>query len=556
MGWKIKKPKLKKLKKLKSASKNAFKKTVKVAVTAVAVGAGLVTGLFSHKSSPAYVGNFAESRANWCNPVGKLSEPPEYFVIKMKDGNSYAIPSNAIPSNAIPSNIAEAYAIPSNAIPSNAIPSNAIPANFWDYAIPSNALPSNALPASILKALPASQRSALALPASALPARALPASFYKTDPQEILALVQKAASGKALPASAILRDQLLQADMKTGALSSDAALASRVSSLKYSLTANTITKSTCQSEPQPSLLSRTCNSRSTTCVKPISFSLAPYQSKAAPETEFGSSGANNLMTIQFSADSYVLTRGQCTNLRWNATGASKVWVNDIQSDISGVKQVCPDASKNYSAVAEDAGGSQVSSSLSIQVQEPAVESNSGQELGGIDRCRVFDGINISSLVLEWQEGSPLSMYFKIPGGVPGLEKEIVGDTDVWKYSLEIGSYNSQNCSYKDYSERLYCTIKLPKEYSLAVVPMSLSVNGCDSPVYSLEKFGMVEMVIPESASGGGGKKDNSEEGDEQASVCPAGETYHAPNIYWSGGCCTDGHWYYYYSDDPAPGCWN
>ncbi len=100
------------------------------------------------------------------------------------------------------------------------------------------------------------------------------------------------------------------------------------------------------------------------------------------------------------------------------------------------------------------------------------------------RCALFDGLDMSVVYLDWMPGAPLTFYVRMPGGVPGLENEIPGDSDSWEYSATIGDYSTQNCRFEGYEERLYCSLSLPSGYSDAVRPLTLRVNGCDSAIYS------------------------------------------------------------------------
>lgn len=100
-------------------------------------------------------------------------------------------------------------------------------------------------------------------------------------------------------------------------------------------------------------------------------------------------------------------------------------------------------------------------------------------------CDLFDNIDISVVYLDWMRDTPLEFYFSIPGGVPGLEKDVPGASNEWEYSAIVGPYTTSNCKViRDYAGRLYCTITLPSEYAYTAREMSLSVNNCDRPVYN------------------------------------------------------------------------
>ena len=110
-------------------------------------------------------------------------------------------------------------------------------------------------------------------------------------------------------------------------------------------------------------------------------------------------------------------------------------------------------------------------------------------------CDQFDNIDISVVYLDWMRDNPLEFYFNIPGGVPGLEKDVPGESNDWEYSAIIGTYTTSNCKViRDYAGRLYCNITLPAEYAYTAREMSLSVNNCDRPVYNDPAITVPEFV--------------------------------------------------------------
>jgi hypothetical protein len=102
----------------------------------------------------------------------------------------------------------------------------------------------------------------------------------------------------------------------------------------------------------------------------------------------------------------------------------------------------------------------------------------------VDRCGLFDDSKMKVVYLDWVAGAPLQFYVKMPGGVPGLEKKISGDSQPWNYSVKIGDVTTGDCRFiEGYKERLYCSIDLPSGYANSVRTFNLSVNGCSSPIY-------------------------------------------------------------------------
>lgn len=125
--------------------------------------------------------------------------------------------------------------------------------------------------------------------------------------------------------------------------------------------------------------------------------------------------------------------------------------------------------------------------------------------------------------LDWISGAALQFYVKMPGGIPGLEKKIEGDTGAWNYSDQIGSYPSSTCDIiQGYGERLYCTVSLPSGYSNSMRSLTLKVNDCDSPIYTNETAFLPEIV--DSGGGTGSGSTGSTSGEEMGDGSSGGET--------------------------------
>ena len=104
--------------------------------------------------------------------------------------------------------------------------------------------------------------------------------------------------------------------------------------------------------------------------------------------------------------------------------------------------------------------------------------------GDTQSCDLFKNIEISVVYLDWMREKPLEFYFKIPGGVPGLEKAIPNTSNTWEYTGKIGDHLTSNCEFvSGYAERLYCKINLPAEYAYTARELSLSLKGCEQPVF-------------------------------------------------------------------------
>ncbi|GAB4424282.1 MAG: hypothetical protein Kow002_13830 [Anaerolineales bacterium] len=317
-----------------------------------------------------------------------------------------------------------------------------------DNAIPSNAIPSNAIPSN---AIPSNAIPSNAIPSNALPAEAIPSN----------AIPAEAIPSNAIPAEIASRGLKLQRP--------------------------------------PDFGEKVCKNRCNENTKYTYYSSQP----APPVAQNAGEELAGPVVLDFWADAYSLSAGECTTLHWNALAAKQVTVGDIAVGNRGTKQVCPETTTAYGANAVGHDGTTIGKIISINViteEQPKEESSSDQ----VNRCEVFSNISMSVVYLDWTSGTLLKYYFKMPGGVPGLEKEVPGDTGSWEYSSEVGSYKALSCHYEGYSERLYCVISLPSNYSNTINPMALYVNGCDVPIYSTQAAFLPEIVPGQASNSGGG----------------------------------------------------
>ncbi len=129
----------------------------------------------------------------------------------------------------------------------------------------------------------------------------------------------------------------------------------------------------------------------------------------------------------------------------------------------------------------------------------------------IDRCGLFIDLEIKVIYLDWISGAPLQFYVKMPGGVPGLEKKISGDSQPWNYSAKIGDMTTNDCRFiEGYKERLYCSIDLPSGYANSARTFDLSVNGCSSPIYHTGWTDVPAYVGGTSSNSCGGAPSNTD----------------------------------------------
>lgn len=100
------------------------------------------------------------------------------------------------------------------------------------------------------------------------------------------------------------------------------------------------------------------------------------------------------------------------------------------------------------------------------------------------RCDIFKNIPMSFVLFPQSCGGSMTFYVKMPGGVPGLTYDVLGDDGNWEYKVKIGHSEIRNCGLESgYGERLYCTFPVPVEYYKSIQPVEVHVNGCSEPVF-------------------------------------------------------------------------
>jgi hypothetical protein len=153
------------------------------------------------------------------------------------------------------------------------------------------------------------------------------------------------------------------------------------------------------------------------------------------------------------------------------------------------------------------------------VINPRATPTETKEIIALDRCEIFEDLKMS---LVWFP--PPRMYFKMPGGVPGLEKEISGDSGEWEYKLVVDSYyESEDCRiFEGYKERLYCDITLDSTYHNSIGPLALYVNDCPDPIYSNQHADIFPSGEGQPKPVVGGERESEVEGDQDCGPAPGG----------------------------------
>ena len=99
-----------------------------------------------------------------------------------------------------------------------------------------------------------------------------------------------------------------------------------------------------------------------------------------------------------------------------------------------------------------------------------------------DHCGMFNEIDISLVFLKVDPDSMnFTMYFKIPGGVPGPR-----EGELWDYQAQLDKIEAYACGLEGFEDRLYCYFQLPLEAVGEEKDLMLNTGGCPDPFFTVE----------------------------------------------------------------------
>lgn len=100
------------------------------------------------------------------------------------------------------------------------------------------------------------------------------------------------------------------------------------------------------------------------------------------------------ISINFNADSYSITAGDCTTLRWKVGHAGSVTLDGRAVALEDAREVCPDSSRTYQLNASGAAGEK-SAQVSIEVQAPPEPPPPPQNVHISDRTCSSQGYTVT-----------------------------------------------------------------------------------------------------------------------------------------------------------------
>lgn len=141
-----------------------------------------------------------------------------------------------------------------------------------------------------------------------------------------------------------------------------------------------------------------------------------------------------------------------------------------------------------------------------------------------DRCDLFEEIDISYYFMDMKNCNPrLTIGFKFPGGVPGLEPEGPTDGDGFIYKAKLGNVLSDSCQYLDYENQLFCDLTIPSGYANSLRTLELFESSCEDAENILKPIFVDERAsVPEIE--GCRQKSGSSQGDSQTVACEMAAT--------------------------------
>ena len=109
-----------------------------------------------------------------------------------------------------------------------------------------------------------------------------------------------------------------------------------------------------------------------------------------------------------------------------------------------------------------------------------------------DPCDFFKNLQVKVFLHQvFPDDNWMTMYFVIPGGVPGLELPVESEAE-WDYTAEFGDLVSEPCTFRDYPERLYCLVELPTNYHNTAQPLRVHLKDCANPIFDHPSVSVVD----------------------------------------------------------------
>jgi hypothetical protein len=117
-----------------------------------------------------------------------------------------------------------------------------------------------------------------------------------------------------------------------------------------------------------------------------------------------------------------------------------------------------------------------------------------------NRCQLFDAatptLTLHDVPLFTTD---LTYYVDFGFPVPGLEEGIAEDQGEWLYTAILGGIPTDNCTYRDYTGRIYCrNIEFPSSWWGTVQPLEVYVNGCDQPIFTHDRVSILKPTCETS----------------------------------------------------------
>jgi len=147
--------------------------------------------------------------------------------------------------------------------------------------------------------------------------------------------------------------------------------------------------------------------------------------------------------VQFSANSFTLIKGQCTNLTWQTSDVSAVYLNEAGVPGVATKEVCPETTSIYTLRVERSGSATTTKSLTIKVLPvEGIVMHFWAEQYALEPGKCTN--------LHWSVQDVLAVYLLKPSGETGVAgvgiEEVCPPTRSQAYTLRAEASNDRKAS--------------------------------------------------------------------------------------------------------------
>ncbi len=185
------------------------------------------------------------------------------------------------------------------------------------------------------------------------------------------------------------------------------------------------------------------------------------------------------------------SEGETIPIVSNARDANGAGIKEIQYSINGNLLTTISTDVNYPIVMTSTDwrpepGEYVVKVTAVNVDGQTVNAiatvhviGSPTEEKSTDLCSTLRKKSIDLVTLGWQPNGNYLLYFKFPGGVPGLKVDVPGENGPWNYQAQAGDGAVSVCHVEGYSERLFCSFTSLSDFQGFSLDLLLTLDDCE-----------------------------------------------------------------------------